>query len=70
MVKKGVNVALSEELLTLIDQRRGLVSRSAYVEDLIRRALGQSKPPSPVQVQVIGRPAPPRSQRPEGRIAF
>jgi metal-responsive CopG/Arc/MetJ family transcriptional regulator len=38
-IKVGVGLALSQELVKHIDAKRGLISRSAYVEHLLRWAL-------------------------------
>ncbi len=36
--KKSVTLSLGKDLLIGIDERRGLVSRSAFVENLIRQS--------------------------------
>jgi len=35
-----VHIVLSDHLVTLVDTRRGLVSRSAYLRDLIEKSIG------------------------------
>ena len=38
--KTRVSYSLSEEVVAEIEDRRGLVKKSTYVEDLLRKALG------------------------------
>jgi len=38
--KTRVSYSLSEEIVAEIEDRRGLVKKSTYVEDLLRKALG------------------------------
>ena len=42
MTKERVSLALSPEVLREIEERRGWISRSVYVELLLRRALEES----------------------------
>ncbi len=39
-MKKVIGFSLSEEVITRLDFSRGMVSRSAYVEDILRKELG------------------------------
>ena len=42
--KTKISIAISKDLLSIIDNERGLASRSAYIEDLVKRALGEKAP--------------------------
>ena len=47
--KSRVSISLSDEIISEIEERRGLISRSKFVEYLIRRGLRrieESRPPS------------------------
>lgn len=39
-VKESLSITLSEELVEEIDERRGLVPRSTFLEDRLRREFG------------------------------
>jgi len=42
--KEKISVSLSKELIKVINQRKGIASRSAFIEQLIKEALtGQPK---------------------------
>jgi metal-responsive CopG/Arc/MetJ family transcriptional regulator len=43
MVKVAKSISLSEELLQDIDEKRQLISRSVYVEFLLKKALGEKE---------------------------
>jgi len=45
--KSRVSLSLSDEIISEIEERRGLVSRSRFVEYLIRRGLREPGPPRP-----------------------
>lgn len=48
--KSRVSLSLSDDLISEIEDRRGLISRSTFVEYLIRRGLKrveEQPPPSP-----------------------
>lgn len=42
--KVRVSISISQDLLEMLDQRKGLASRSAYVEKLLRDQLGGERP--------------------------
>ena len=50
--KTRVSYSLSEEVVAEIEDRRGLVKKSTYVEDLLRKALGleieEGRPSRPI----------------------
>jgi len=49
--KSRVSLSLSDDLISEIEERRGLISRSRFVEYLIRRGLKGTKehrPPRPL----------------------
>ena len=43
---KVINLRISAELLEQLDHERGLIPRSAYIRDLVEKALGQSDKPA------------------------
>jgi len=38
-MKRRVTLSLEEDILERIDEEKGLASRSAYIEDILRKAL-------------------------------
>lgn len=39
-MKTGIGLSVSNEVLEQLDMRRGLVARSTYIEDILRKEFG------------------------------